>query len=84
MAAKRKMARKPLSHAAKVKNLKRLMPKRPRVLVLLKRQSGKQSAYGRKVDRKRPGSLPPGKRVSRNGKVYWETRQNRSDIGKLL
>lgn len=31
-----------------------------------------------KVDRKRKAELP-GKRISRNGKVYWETRKNRSD-----
>ena len=25
-------------------------------------------------------ALAPGKRVSKNGKVYWETRKNRSDL----
>ena len=25
-------------------------------------------------------AYPPGKRVSKNGNVYWETRKNRSDI----
>ncbi len=25
---------------------------------------------------------PPGKRISKSGKVYWETRQNRSDMKK--
>ena len=25
-------------------------------------------------------ALAPGKRVSKNGKVYWETRKNRSDV----
>ena len=29
-------------------------------------------------DRKRRAQLP-GKRVSKSGKVYWETRKNRSD-----
>lgn len=30
-------------------------------------------------------ALPPGKRISRNGKVYWETRKNRSDkLGKRV
>lgn len=24
-------------------------------------------------------ALPPGKRISKSGKVYWETRRNRSD-----
>ena len=31
------------------------------------------------VDRRRT-ALPPGKRVSRNGKTYWESRANRSDL----
>ncbi len=30
------------------------------------------------VDSKRKALLP-GKRISKNGKVYWETRANRSD-----
>lgn len=25
-------------------------------------------------------ALLPGKRISKNGKVYWETRKNRSDV----
>ena len=32
------------------------------------------------VDEKRK-ALQPGKRVSKNGKTYWETRKNRSDAG---
>jgi len=31
-----------------------------------------------RVDKKRE-ALPAGKRISRTGKVYWETRKNRSD-----
>lgn len=31
-----------------------------------------------KIDAKRK-ALAPGKRVSSSGKVYWETRKNRSD-----
>lgn len=30
------------------------------------------------IDKKRE-ALVPGKRISKNGKVYWETRKNRSD-----
>lgn len=30
------------------------------------------------IDR-RKRALLPGKRVSKNGKIYWETRKNRSD-----
>jgi len=30
-------------------------------------------------------AYPPGKRVSKNGNVYWETRKNRSDVrGKKI
>jgi len=37
-----------------------------------------------KIDAKRK-ALAPGKRVSSSGKVYWETRRNRSDSpGKRL
>jgi len=25
-------------------------------------------------------ALPPGKRVSKTGRIYWETRKNRSDL----
>ena len=37
-----------------------------------------------KADAARTAKLP-GKRVSRNGNVYWETRKNRSDApGKKI
>ena len=37
-----------------------------------------------KIDAKRK-ALAPGKRISSSGKVYWETRRNRSDSpGKKL
>jgi|TARA_Y100000310_G_scaffold159030_1_gene158448 hypothetical protein len=39
-------------------------------------QTGKQPDLVR--DRSRRASLP-GKRISKTGKVYWETRKNRSD-----
>jgi len=30
-------------------------------------------------------ALAPGKRVSKSGKIYWETRKNRSDVpGKKI
>jgi len=32
----------------------------------------------KKVDASR-SALAPGKRISKSGKVYWETRKNRSD-----
>jgi len=34
----------------------------------------------KKIDEARK-ALMPGKRVSNSGKVYWETRKNRSDSG---
>lgn len=39
-------------------------------------QTGKRISVPRDAAR---GALLPGKRVSRNGKTYWETRKNRSD-----
>jgi hypothetical protein len=37
-----------------------------------------------KLDKKRKAKLP-GKRVSKSGKIYYETRRNRSDIkGKRI
>lgn len=32
-----------------------------------------------KIDKERK-ALMPGKRISKTGKVYWETRKNRSDL----
>ena len=44
-------------------------------------QVGKTSV---KADAKRK-ALAPGKRISSSGKVYWETRKNRSDaVGKKV
>ena len=39
------------------------------------KQVGKSDAL---IDKKRH-ALVPGKRISKTGKVYWETRKNRSD-----
>lgn len=45
-------------------------------------QTGKRVSVPR--DRARI-ALPPGKRISRNGKPYWETRANRTDkLGSTL
>jgi hypothetical protein len=46
----------------------------PRVVKILP-QVGKSD----KVRDKGRKALPPGKRVSSTGKIYWETRKNRSD-----
>ena len=42
-------------------------------------QSGKRVSISRDFGRK---ALPPGKRISKTGKEYWETRKNRTDILK--
>jgi len=39
-----------------------------------------QTGKTNKVVDKRRTALPPGKRISRNGKIYWEGRKNRSDL----
>jgi len=44
------------------------------------KQTGKADTE-KDIDSKRKALLP-GKRISKNGKVYWETRANRSDSRK--
>lgn len=45
-------------------------------------QTGKKANYKRDVSRQ---ALPAGKRISRTGNIYWETRKNRSDkLGKRV
>jgi len=51
--------------------------RKPRVLRVVKRQTGSRKSI--RLDRLRR-ALPPGKRISRSGIVYWETRRNRSDL----
>lgn len=46
----------------------------PKTIKELK-QRGKSNI---KKDKPRPALLP-GKRISKTGKIYWETRKNRSD-----
>jgi len=50
--------------------------RKPVVLKVARRQTGTRKSISR--DRKRV-ALPPGKRISRTGRGYWETRRNRSD-----
>ena len=42
-------------------------------------QTGNRMSISRDYARK---SLPPGQRISKTGKIYWETRKNRTDILK--
>jgi hypothetical protein len=51
--------------------------KKPKVLKVVNYQTGKRASV--KADRERK-ALPPGKRISKSGRVYWETRKNRSDL----
>lgn len=46
-----------------------------KTLKILK-QRGKSNT---KIDMKR-SALPPGKRISKTGKIYWESRRSRSDV----
>ena len=48
----------------------------PKVLRVIKHQTGKTDIP---VDRS-VTALRPGKRLSKTGRVYWETRKNRSDV----
>jgi hypothetical protein len=48
----------------------------PKVTRKINRQVGKSN---RNVDRPLD-ALPPGQRISKNGKKYYETRMNRSDL----
>lgn len=50
--------------------------RRPKVVRPVSYQTGTRKSLS--ADRKRV-ALPPGKRISRHGKIYWETRRNRSD-----
>lgn len=40
----------------------------------------KQVGKSNKSRDKKREALMPGKRISKTGKVYWETRKNRSDL----
>ena len=51
------------------------MQKKPKIVYALK-QTGKRKSL---FSDSRRNALMPGKRISKNGKTYWETRLNRSD-----
>lgn len=56
-------------------------PKRrrlPRTLINVKRQTAASGRRSKKADSKLK-ALHPGKRISKNRKIYYETRVNRSD-----
>jgi len=77
--ARRKHRKKSKSKSKKKKKrkTKRFKPTgHPIVLKRSKRQIGKVKNW--ELDKKRR-ALPPGKRISRTGHVYYEYRANRSD-----
>ena len=55
--------------------------KRPRTIaVLMQTGSRKDISRDRLIK-----ALPPGKRISASGLIYWETRRNRSDkVGQVI
>jgi len=53
----------------------------PVVLKASTRQTGKRKSLKRDKKRK---ALPPGKRKSKTGKIYYEYRRNRSDVKKKI
>ena len=57
-----------------------LKPKKPKVVYSKKKQTGERLDFD--ADKKRK-ALPPGKRISKNGKPYYESRRNRTDIPGL-
>ncbi len=50
--------------------------KKPQVIYGGKKQHGKTNVYRDK----RLTAMPPGKRISKTGKIYYEMRRNRSDV----
>ena len=50
--------------------------RKPKVVKKATHQTGKSI---KSIDKKRK-ALPPGKRISKTGKIYWEMRANRSDM----
>ena len=54
-----------------------IKPKRPKVVYSRRRQTGIRIDL--EADEKRK-AMPSGKRISKNGKPYYEYRKNRTDI----
>ncbi len=75
------MARKKKSSL--VKKVVAKVTKRPKVVKAVKSDRKRTGEVKNKnLDAKRK-ALPPGKRISKSGKIYYEYRRNRSDIGKV-
>ena len=54
----------------------KVKPKTTKVVDIAKHQTGKSN---KKVDASR-SAFPPGKRISKSGKIYFEYRANRTDV----
>jgi hypothetical protein len=63
-----------------IENSSGITPRKAKSLTSHKWQTGKKTNYQIDVKRK---ALPSGKRISKNGKIYYESRRDRSDIGGL-
>ena len=61
-------------------NVSGIKRKNPKVVYSTKKQTGKRIDIV--ADRKRK-AMPPGKRISKSGNIYYEARVNRSDIQGL-
>jgi hypothetical protein len=53
--------------------------RKPKVKTIATHQTGKTI---KSIDKKRK-ALPPGKRISKTGKIYYEFRRNRSDLNGI-
>lgn len=69
------------SHIRRVRGMRRVRVRKHfrKTLKAVDYQTGKVKSL--KADMQRKAMLP-GKRVSINRKVYWETRKNRSDLNR--
>lgn len=61
-------------------NVSGIKSRTPKVVYSKKRQTGKRLDF--EADKKRK-ALPPGLRISKNGKKYYEYRKDRTDIKGL-
>lgn len=83
--AVKKVAKKVATKKAIIKKVvKKSAPKKAIKKTTIKPAIKKQTGTSNIAFDKRHQALPAGKRTSASGKVYYESRANRSDAGKLL
>ena len=88
---KKKTTKKPVTRKKASKTTKKIATRKPatkkprskarQVYVALPQTKVAGKTYNKKIDKKLIAKKP-GKRISANGKVYYEYRVNRSDINK--